>query len=256
MFSVYHIVWLMICAGLCVGSLLWLHRTRPPLKRVLFWASMGGILSEVVKTFGAIEMVPSSDGSDMHPYLEMQHLPLHLCSLQIVFIFYTCFAKDGKLKEILLAFMYPSCTVGAFCALLIPSIVSSGTVPEERLFLHPIGYQYFLVHAMLIILGLYIPMSDGIQLKPKHFGTTLATLGVLGFVSLYLNSIFASPVYENGKLISVDYVANFFFTYNTPIGIELTELWHWYLYFGIILAIAVFAVTVFYIPVFLRAKQR
>lgn len=76
----------------------------------------------------------------------------------------------------------------------------------------------------------------------------------MGFLSLYFNSIFASPTYANGELISVNYTPNLFFTYETPIGIDLTELWQWYLYFGIIIALVILLMTLFYLPFFKRKK--
>lgn len=118
------------------------------------------------------------------------------------------------------------------------------------------AYQYFLYHSLLIILGLYILLSRQVDLRPRHYLTTLACLGVAAFGSLYLNAMFASPIYEDDKLVSVDYVPNFFFTNQPPISaIKLTELWHWYLYLAVIAALAVALIALFYLPVFLRARK-
>ena len=254
MFSVYHFIWLGICAALIVVGLVWLTKNKPSLERVLNLACVVAVLSEVIKTFSMLQMVPSADGSKMFLYLQMNHLPLHLCSLQIFFIFYVRFAKPGKLRDAVLAFMYPSCTIGAFFALIIPTIFST-SIKAAQAFTHPIGYQFFLFHTMLILLGLYIPMSGQVELRPKHYLTTLEILGVVAFASIYLNSLVASPIYQNGKLLSVEYSPNFFFTYRTPIGIKLTEMWHWYVYIAILLMLALALIAVFYIPVFLKAKR-
>ena len=254
MFSVYHFMWLGICVALIGGGLAWLIKNKPDLERVLTFACVIAVLSEVIKTISMLQMVPSADGSRMFLYLEMNHLPLHLCSLPIFFIFYVRFAKPGKLRDAVLAFMYPSCTIGAFFALLIPTIFST-SIKVTQAFIHPIGYQFFLFHAMLILLGLYIPLSGQVNLRPKHYLTTLEILGVIAFASIYLNSLEASPIYENGKLLSVEYSPNFFFTYRTPIGIKLTEMWHWYVYLGVLLVLALALIAVFYIPVFIKAKR-
>lgn len=254
MFSVYHIVWLVICAAVCSTAVCLLRKYRPALKNVLSVACVGAVASELIKTFSVLEMVPSSSSGTMHVYLEMQHLPLHLCSIQIIFIFYSRFARESKAKETLLAFMYPSCTLGAFFAVLLPSIFSS-TVEVTQAFTHPLCYQYFLYHSMLIILGLYIPMSKAVDIRPKHYFTSLGILGGLAFLSLYLNSMFASPTYVDGELVSVDYTANFFFTYKTPIGLQLTELWQWYVYLGVIVALAVILIGIFYLPFIIKAHK-
>ena len=211
------------------------------------------VLSELVKLFSTVKMVPSSDGTMMYPYLEQQHLPFHLCSLQILFIFYARFSKESERKETLLAFMYPTCLLGASFAIMLPSIFSKSVHITEA-FTHPLAYEFFLFHTMLIILGIYIPMSEQVNIQAKHYFTTMGSLCVLGLASFYLNSILASPTYENGVLISVDYTPNFFFTYIPPIPIAITELWQWGMYLGVLLMLAIILIGIFYIPYFARER--
>lgn len=254
MYSTNHFIWLGIVTAVITVSLIWLKRNKPPLKKVLSVCCFCCILSELTKVFSTIAMVPSADGTQMYLYLELDNLPLHLCSIQIINIFYCRFAKDSKFKEALLAFMYASCSLGAAMALLIPTILSDSSDVQQA-FLNPHSYEYFLYHAMLIILGVYIYMSGEVDLRPKHYLTSLGFLGVMAFLSLYLNSMFASATYVNGELVSVDFVPNFFFTVDTPIDIPLTEMWHWYVYLLIILTLALSLIALFYIPVFRKAAK-
>ena len=240
MFSVQHVIWAAICLILIVGALYLLKKYRWSLKQALTVACIVAVASEFIKIFSSIELVLSADGTKTFPYIKMQHLPLHLCSLQILFIFYARFAKEGEKKDAVLAFMYPTCLLGAFFALLLPSIFT-GTVPSvplEQAFTKPLAYQFFLFHSMLIVLAVYIPLSGEVRIKGKHYWTTLGMLGVLAVASLYINSMFAYPVYEAGKLISVEYVPNFFFTYETPIGLALTEKWQWCVYLAVLATLA------------------
>lgn len=254
MFTSYHIAWLIISAVLIVAGVLFLRKRKPPLKDVLSFACVMCVLSELVKTFSVIKLVPSADGSAVYPYLELQHLPFHLCSIQIIFIFYSRFAKDSERKTTLLAFMYPSCLIGALCALALPSIFSTSISPSQA-FTHPLAYQFFLFHTMLVVLGSYIAMSGQVNIRSKHYLSSLIILAVLGFVSIYLNSMFASPIYENGVLKSVEYVSNFFFTYRPPIAISLTEPWHWYLYLGVLAVLAIVLLALMYLPFYLRERR-
>lgn len=254
MFTVYHFIWLAICIPLCAVALWQLKKRKPPLKKVLSLACIVCVLSEVIKTLSVLKMVPSTDGTTMHLYMEMQHLPLHLCSIQILFIFYARFAREGKAKETLLAFMYPSCILGAFFALMLPSIFST-SIDVTEAFTHPMAYQFFLYHTMLVVLGAYITMSGEIHFTGKHYLSSMGILGVLAFVSLYMNSIFATPTYVNGELVSVEYSTNFFFTQRTPIGVELTTKGDWFLYMGIILTLAVVLVGLFYLPFILKDRK-
>ena len=97
-------------------------------------------------------------------------------------------------------------------------------------------------------------MSEQVNIQAKHYFTTMGSLCVLGLASFYLNSILASPTYENGVLISVDYTPNFFFTYIPPIPIAITELWQWGMYLGVLLMLAIILIGIFYIPYFARER--
>ncbi|MBQ4623886.1 MAG: YwaF family protein [Clostridia bacterium] len=255
MYSLNHIIWIVISLGLVAFGLCYLLKHKPPLRKVLTWAVVVCAVSELIKTLSVLEMVPTSDGTGMNMYLEMQHVPLHLCSIQILFICYTCFAKDGKIRDAILAFMYPTCTIGATFPLFIPTVFTESVEPAQA-FTHPMPYQFFLYHVMLIILGIYIYHSGAVDLRPKHYLSTMGILGGLAFLSFYLNSIFASPTYQNGELVSVDYTTNFFFTHHPPIDIPLTQEWHWFLYVGILIVLAFLLIALFYIPVFRRAKKK
>ena len=255
MFTTNHFIWLAICIIIEIGAVAWLYRHRPSLKSVLSFACIGAVLSEVIKTFSVMQIVPSTDGTTMHMYMEVGHLPFHLCSIQIISIFLARFAKESEWKESLLAFMYPTCSAGAFLALMMPTIFSK-SIDISQAFTHPLAYQYFLYHTMLIMLGIYIPMSKEVNIKPKHFFSSLGILSLLAFLSIYLNSMFAVPTYVDGELVSVDYTTNFFFTYETPIGIPLTEKWQWFLYLGIIVGVAVVMLFLFYLPYMVNGKKK
>ncbi len=247
MFSIQHIIWMAICIILVVYISLRLRKTKPELRKVLSVMCIVCCISEFIKVFSSIHIVPSLDGTMYYPYMELSQLPLNLCSMQIILIFYVRFAKDSKIRDAILAFMYPTCLGGAFFAILIPSVLTVSIAPELA-FLRPIGYQYFLFHTGLAVLGIYIPMCHEVKLEGKHYFMSMGILLGIAFISLYINSIFAAPVYENGELIAVEYTTNFILTYQTPIGLNLTEIWQWYLYLVIIVSIAFVGMGCLYMP--------
>ena len=251
MFSVQHIIWMVISAAIIAGLVIALAKKRPPLKSVLTSAFVICVLSELTKVLSCIELVPSTDGNVLYPYLELQHLPFHLCSIQILMILYCRFAKGDILKspgkQYILRFMYPTCVIGAAFALILPSIFST-TITVNQAFTHPIAYQTFIYHAMLIAFGVYIPMSGEVSFSWKTYRKTMLFLGLITFMALYLNSLFASVTYQNGKLVSVDYVTNFFFVYKTPIGLALNTKLAWLIYLLIIVALAFVLIWLLYLP--------
>lgn len=255
MFTVYHFVWLAICAALIAGALIFLKKRRPPLKKVLSVCCVLCVASELVKDLSVIRMVPSADGSMLLPYMEMQHLPFHLCSIQILLIFFVRFARPGKARTTVLAFMYPTALIGAALALAMPSIFSS-TIEVSQAFTHPLAYQFFLYHSMLVVLGAYIPLCGEVELRPKHYFSTLGILGAMAMASLYLNSMFAAATYVDGELISVEYATNFFFTYTPPLPIPLNSVGQWLAYLAVICLLAAALIGLCYLPVFLKARRK
>lgn len=254
MFTWRHLLWLVICAAMDSGIVFVYKRRRTGLDRVLTVALMIAVLSELAKMTGVIELVPSHNKELMLPYIPMNHLPLHFCSVQIVLIAAARFMKNEKRRETLLAFMAPTCVIGGIMALLMPSIFTT-TIPVQQAFTNVISYQFFIFHSMIIALGLIITISGQVDWSMKHFRNTLQLVYLAGFVSIYLNSMLASPTYEDGKLVSVDFWTNFFFTYQNPIGIRITQLWQWYLYLLILMLITALLLYLFHLPLVKRGEK-
>jgi uncharacterized membrane protein YwaF len=229
-------------------------KKRPGLSKVLSSALIVALVSELTKIVGVVELVPSSNGELLQPYLPLNHLPLHFCSIQIILIAAAKFTGNEKTRESLLAFMAPTCVIGGLFALLMPSIFTT-TISVEQAFTSPVSYQFFIFHSMIIALGLIITRSGEIEWSVKHFRNTTLTVFLLGFVSIYLNSMFASPTYVDGELASVDFWTNFFFTYRNPLGIKISELWQWYLYLIILALLATLLLYLFHLPL-IRKKKR
>lgn len=255
MFSVQHIIWLIISILGILCSLKLIKDKNLTINNVLTAGCIVSVFSEISKMVSVIELVPSANGTLLRPYIAVNHLPLHLCSLQILLIFYTRFTENKKMRENFLAFMYPSCIVGALAALLMPSIFTTTITPAQA-FSHLIAYQFFIFHSMLIVLGITIARSGEIKWEKKHIYSCILIMLLLGFLSIYINSILASPTYVDGVLQHVDFWPNFMFTYDNPLGIPMTKLWHWYLYLAILVAIMVSMSFLFYLPLIKKNKNK
>ncbi len=254
MFSLNHFIWIGISVILFVIALMFLRKYRPPLKNALTACCVISVLSEVTKVLSMVRLVPSSDGSMMTPYLELNQLPFNPCSIQIVFIFIARLTSNESLRRTALGFMYPTCLGGAVGAILLPTVFTY-SIDATQAFTHPLGYQYFLYHTMLFTLGVYIPMSREAHLGRRQYATTLGLFFTLGFSSIYINSLCASPTYVDGELISVDFATNYFFTGSQDWLMKFTDISQWYLYFAGIVAFAAIGITALYIPYIRKPKQ-
>lgn len=142
--------------------------------------------------------------------------------------------------------MEPTCVLGGAVALILPSIFST-TKSVEQAFTSLVSYQFFIFHTMIISLGLIIIKSDSVEWSMKHFKNTLLIVYLFGIISIYLNSIFVISTYVDGKLVSVDFWTNFFFTYQNPVGIKITQIWQWYLYLLILALLAALLLYLFHL---------
>lgn len=253
MFSLNHFIWLFICSAIIGISVYLIKKNKVSWKSLLNICCGVCIFSEATKVFSVIKIVPLATGG-YAPYLESNHLPIHLCSIQIILIFLIRFIdKRDKLFHTLIAFMYPTTILGAFFALLLPSIFTT-TISVAQAFSHPMAYQFFLYHTMLIILGVGIYHFFADEFNKRDLKNTLLIMSVVAFVSIYVNSMFATPNYVDGQLVSIEHSVNFFFTYQTPIGIELTSVTAWAIYLLIIASLGITLITAFYMPIIRRNK--
>ena len=255
MFSLQHIIWLVISFLLIAISLFLIVRHDPEEKTVFSIACMICIFSEMAKVFSTIRMIPLSGGTTYVPFIEMKELPLHLCSIHIFFIFYIrFFAKEGSSKMKILGFMFSTMTIGAVLALFLPTVFA--VIPPEKAFVHPQIYQTFIYHTMLVVLGIYIYRKWFAQWSISHYFSTLRMLALLAFASIYVNSMLLYPEFnENNEIAAARKTTNFFFVVMVPIGIDLKEKWQWFVYLLVMILIAVVTVGAWYIPVFLRERK-
>ena len=255
MFSIQHFIWLGICVVLFVAAITLYKKKKPSLNMVLDICLLICAWSEITKVLSVLKMVPSTNGVIMRPYLELNHLPLHLCSIDIILIYWARHTENMKTREKILAYLYPTCLYGSLLALAMPSIFTT-SISVSQAFTHPMAYQFFIYHTMIGSLSAFIVMSKEIKWETRHYFDAIKYLFLMGFLSLYVNSIFASPTYVDGKLVSVDFWPNFFFTYNNPLNIPMTTITHWYIYMVIIIVLAVILTWVCFYPLIRKKKEK
>lgn len=255
MFSLNHIIWIIICAVITVICVIYVRKSKPTFKTMVNICFMVGVVSEFIKIFSVVELVPIMGGNGFYPYLETRYLPLHLCSLQILLFAYLKISKktNDTIYHII-CFMYPCCIIGGILAIIIPSIFNT-SISVSQAFTHPLAYQTFLYHTMLIVFGIYLLENNEIRIRMDGYKKALITVFVLGFLAINLNSVFTTPIYNNSGLLAVSGITNFFFTAVPPIPIAIDYKWQWMLYIFVIALLAVILIGIVYLPVYLREKK-
>ena len=262
MFSQGHLIWIGISAVLIAGGLLYCMRRKPPLRRVLTVGLALGAVSEVIKFFSVAVIVPMVDpviaesgGSTViqwvpagqyTPYLAMEHLPLELCSLFLLFSLLALTWKDGAWKKGLYAVMFASGTLGGLMGIALSSIAVDYST-TAAFFSSVRAWQFFLYHSMIVTVSLYLGLSRESGLVFSDWKKALLGLVLMDLPTFYLNSVFSSEVYLHDEVVGVTHRINFFSSYVNPLGLILTEKWQWIVYLLIRAACAAAAVVLLYL---------
>ena len=191
------------------------------------------IISEITKVFYLVDEFENGF------YLSPGYLPFNLCSIQIIFIFIITFSNNDKIKNPLMAFMYPTLLGGGLMALLIPtSSINQG-------WFSPISFQFWIFHGMLIFLALYMYITRPEKFKVKSFLVALVMLAGTLIFAIYINSILGGS----------DTYVNFFFVARPPLDdLPILNLNHgWFAYIGHLTWLAIVLVSLCYMPTFIKA---
>ena len=269
MFSTGHLIWIAVSIVLIIFGTACCIRKKPSLYRLISLCLLLGLISEAVKVLSAIELVPIvqqtvKDGVLVYeptgaytPYLQAEHLPFELCSLQLLFMFLSLVIRDEKKKHRIYSLMYGTSIIGGLMAVFLSSIAPEFT--DVRSFLtSPRAWQFFLYHAMIIVEGIYIGISEEADLHFRDLKWMVALTLVLDCLSFYLNSMLSVPFYNGDRLMGIAYAINYFSSYNNPLGIVFREKWQWLLYLLVRIGLALLLIPVVYAPLLLKktVKQK
>lgn len=235
MFQTKHLI--IVAFSLLLIAVLFIASKKISFAQVCKIAFCVGVASETVKIFTYIIINESVYGG----ILPKTDLPFHLCSIQILFIAVLNFSKNEKLKRFLKSFMYPSCLIGGFAAILIPTSSSLNN--------WAITFQYFLYHIAIIVLSLNICTRKENKLEVKDYFNSLKFVAGLFFFATYISSI----VYDGESNINFMYVAS------PPVsGLPfLTEEYGWFVYIVHYACLVVFALTACYLkPIVVAVKAK
>ena len=233
MFKQDHFIWLGICALLIAAATVVSVKARWSSRRVTVIFGVICALSEVTKDM--LSMVPSEFGGRV---LDQVDIPLHMCSLVVFVILIAIVTKNDELRGKLISAVTVIGLIAPELAMLIPT--------EGVSFSKAQCWQYFLYHAALLWFALHHVITGQADLGRRAYVRHVASLAVLIFIMLYINSMLAV------------YGVNYFYLRKPPMdGLPVLNLDHgWHCYFATLLAIAYGAVTLIQLPFMLKERRR
>ncbi|MCQ2418673.1 MAG: YwaF family protein [Clostridia bacterium] len=236
MFEPKHLIILAICAVYAACALILLAKKRPPLDMVTKILLAIGVISETIKICTYIVMNEEEYGG----YLPKTDLPFHLCSIQLLFMVVLVLSKSERVKKALYSFMLPTCLIGGFAALMIPTS-SSLSVPI-------ITVQYFLFHTSIVVFAIYLYLTNEISLEFRDYISACLMLFAAFFVAVYLN----------GWINDYEHPINFMYVVAPPVeGLPYLNKDHgWLVYIVHYAALAYVCITLCFIrPVLRKIKS-
>lgn len=233
MFTIEHIIWIILCIAFIVTMTLLSTHKKFSLKLAGTIMVIIALVSETSKILS--NMVESTKGG-MH--LKPGALPFHLCSLMIFVVIYITFSKESKFKKLLINFTAVMGTIGSFCAILIPT---NGTD-----FTKILAYQCFVYHSGLLWFSIYLIASKNATFTFKTMIQNIIMLLCLVVITIYINS--ALSIYD----------VNFMYLTRPPMeNLPILNLNNgWYVYFLSLMFLGLALTTAFQLPFVLVNKKK
>lgn len=175
-FGTRHVIVLLISVAFIVFSVLFIARKKLSLSTVNKLLLLIGIISESIKVIYYI----ISNEAEYNGYLPKTDLPFHLCSIQILFVVILNLTKNENVKKALYSFMLPTCLLGGFFALLLPTSSARNQII--------VTIQYFLFHSSIIVFAINLLITKEIKFTVKDYRNSLIILFAFFFIAIYLNS--------------------------------------------------------------------
>lgn len=236
MFTLEHFIWIGLCVLLITILSFVSIRYKFSFKTAAIIMAVVSLVSEISKIMSHMSFVNGKDVSD-GMFLEPSSLPFHLCSLLIFAFFYLPFAKNEKVKNIIIELAVPVGLVGATLAILM---ATSGTD-----FLAVYAYQCFIYHAAMIWFSIYLIATKQVILGKKAWVRNILILFSMSFVMIWVNGLLSS------------YDTNFWFVVRPPRdNLPILNLDNgWYLYFLTILSLGFVLVSLVHIPFLIKERK-
>ena len=267
MFSNGHCLFILISMILITAGLGICCRLKPSVDRLLRIAFVMTLALEIFKMLDVMEIVPVvepfvengvftyRETGGYTAFLQAEHFPYELCSLQIVFMFLAVTVRSDVWKQRIYATIYGTALIGGTIAVFLSSIAPDYDTTAAFLS-SPRAWEFFIYHSLIIIVALYIGLSPECRLRFADCRWMIVTLTALDLASFYINSLCSVPVYYGGRLVGVEYAVNYFSSYNDPLGIPMPEKWQHLAYLGVRVAVGIVLIPLVYLPFLFRERRR
>lgn len=258
-----HIITLIVCLVLITLGIIWVSKSKITFNQVLNIMLVFWVLSEIIKLCSNMSYL-LSDGSTVkiikyqatagieivRAFYPRGELPLHLCSIQPIFMLIVKFSNNDKIKSTLLGFMAPTGIIGAIIALAVDTVGCDFTNPQV--------YEYFIYHMALVIFASSIISKKQITITWKSNFKTLMMLLIMFIGSIWVNTLCSDNGVNPGNINDSVFYTNFFYSMKPPIdGLPLLNFNHgWFGYFITIIILGMVLVTLFHLPFILINNKK
>ena len=253
MYSTGHIIWIIISLCIIVTGFSVCKAKAPKFESLIKACFALGLFAEFVKIFCVAQILPVVESvtsmepvGKYSPYIANNHMPLETCSLQLLFYAIIIWSKNPVWKHRFTVLVFVTGTIGGILGIGMAYIATSCDT-TAAFFSAPRVWEYFLYHSMSVIAGLYAGFCKESSISIKDMKGACCALISLDVISIYINALFAIPVYEGMEPVALLNPSNFFSSYNDPLGLVLTEKWQWMAYLAVRFAVALLIILALFL---------
>lgn len=147
MYSWFHIMWLVICVGLCILFGIIAKKPHDKKKDDIVIGSIAGLLliTEIIKQI--------MYNCEYYKYFRLDIVPLSFCSIPLFFAIIGSLVRNLKVKEICYKFLAFYGIIGGITFLSYPTSLNTYFVF--------ISFQTMIWHSSLVIMGVYLLIARG-----------------------------------------------------------------------------------------------
>lgn len=265
MYSTAHIIFIIISLILIITGTMICKKSNVSVHSLIKICFFIALICEFIKIFTVIDIVPIvetvvENGNIIYketgrfsPYIKAEHMPFELCSYQIIFLFLAIVLKNEVWKRRIYSLIYATALIGGALAIFLSSIALDFDTTSKFL-LSIRAWEFYIYHSMIIVIAIVIARDKQNYIRFGDIRWTCIILMFLDILSLYLNSIFSVPIYDNGRLAGLQYAVNYFSSYNNPLGIVLDTKEKYLMYIILRFVLALVIIVIIYLP-FLKNKR-
>lgn len=197
-FGWFHFMWVAIMIGLTVFMCIKFKNCSDKTFRTI--TLIGWILIVVLEIYKQIIFTFNNDSPTLTADYQWYAFPFQLCSSPLYVLPFIAFMKDGKIRDMLIAFISTFSLFGGLIVFIYPNDV----------FIELIGIniQTMVHHGLQIVFGIFYMVYNRKKTNFKYFLGAIPVFVLLSGIAILLNETLGAYIVSTGEDFSMFYISS------------------------------------------------